>query len=159
VFAMTKVAFAYAVRLISKNKNKTLSYDLCVIFVKLKKKTDRNTLLPETTTTATTTKSPYPSCLAHYWSIENESVNDLVGGKHASSASPQFITDRNGMANGAILINSSSSIWQLPEHNYFQGDTTITMWVKKNACLNQAYSNKIISVNLIKLNYTLHYSL
>jgi hypothetical protein len=56
---------------------------------------------------------------------------DLVTASQATSlGSPQFVPDRNGVANSAILVNSSSSAWQLPVDTYFQGDTTVTLWVK-----------------------------
>jgi hypothetical protein len=58
-------------------------------------------------------------------------VTDTITGKQATSlGSPQFVPDRNGLANGAILVNSTASSWQLPVDTYFQGDTTVTLWVK-----------------------------
>jgi hypothetical protein len=49
------------------------------------------------------------------------------------------VADRNGVLNGAILVNSSSSAWQLPVDTYFQSDSTITLWVKKQACQDGIY--------------------
>jgi hypothetical protein len=82
-----------------------------------------------------TTKPVVTLCLAHHWPIGNNAVTDAITGKSATSygGSPQFAADRNGVINGAILVNSSSSAWKLPEDTYFQGDTTLTLWVKKNA--------------------------
>jgi hypothetical protein len=66
----------------------------------------------------------------------NQAVMDLVTASQATSlGSPQFVPDRNGVANSAILVNSSSSAWQLPVDTYFQGDTTVTLWAKRvSAC-------------------------
>jgi hypothetical protein len=75
-------------------------------------------------------------------------VTDTITGKQATSlGSPQFVPDRNGMANGAILINSDSSSWQLPVDAYFQGDTTVTMWVKGNENCSSMLSRSSVFCN------------
>jgi hypothetical protein len=101
--------------------------------------TSTTTSTTTTTTAATSLTSP---CLAHYWPIDNKTVLDVITGQFSTSkGSPQFVTDRNGLASGAILLNSSSSAWQLPVDTYFQGDTTITMWVKKITCQTSSLGN------------------
>jgi hypothetical protein len=65
----------------------------------------------------------------------------VITGENATSSSPQFVTDRSGVAKGAIQVNSSASAWQLPPGRYFQGDTTVTMWVKKIECGHRAYDH------------------
>jgi hypothetical protein len=95
-------------------------------------------------TSTTTSPTGGAKCVGHYWPIGNQMVTDIVTGKQATSlGSPQFVTDRNGSANGAILVNSTSSAWQLPVDTYFQGDTTVTLWVKANAayCSDSAFGN------------------
>jgi hypothetical protein len=59
-------------------------------------------------------------------------VIGLVG--TASAGSPQFTPDRFGNANDAILVNSSTSYWILPDGVYFHGDYTITAWVENLGC-------------------------
>jgi hypothetical protein len=60
---------------------------------------------------------------------------DLVGlVKTTSRGSPQFTADRFGNANDAILVNSSTSWWRLPDGVYLYGDYTITAWVKNLGC-------------------------
>jgi hypothetical protein len=66
--------------------------------------------------------------------VNNNSVEDLISGKQGNSDSPQFFTDRFGTVNGSIYVNSIATVWKLPAGAYFQGDTTLTMWVKKMAC-------------------------
>jgi hypothetical protein len=95
------------------------------------------TISTSTTTTSTaTTNQIKTTCSGHYWPIANQTVTDVITGLNATSlGSPQFVTDRNGVANGAIWVNGTmATAWQLPVDTYFQGDTTITMWVKKIAC-------------------------
>jgi hypothetical protein len=61
----------------------------------------------------------------------------------AGQQSAYFDTeDRNGVvANGATRINGSSG-WKLPPvATYFQGDTTLTLWVKKLVCQTSYYCN------------------
>jgi hypothetical protein len=55
----------------------------------------------------------------------------VITGFKATSLWPHFVTDRNGIENGATEINSTYNIWKLPVDTYFQGDTTVTMWVKR----------------------------
>jgi hypothetical protein len=82
------------------------------------------------------------SCVGNYWPIGNGAVTDLVGGKSANSTSPVFVTDRFGIANGAIRVNNSFTAWKLPSAPYVQGATTITLWVLKNKCIPWApYGN------------------
>jgi hypothetical protein len=76
----------------------------------------------------------FPSCAGNYWPIENGAVADLIKGQDAVSTLPFFVADRFGVVNGAIRVNSTATRWQLPAGTYYQGDTTITMWVKKNTC-------------------------
>jgi hypothetical protein len=101
------------------------------------------------TTTSTSTKSTtttVQSCAGHYWPIANQSVTDVITGLNATSlGSPQFVTDRNGVANGAIWVNSIATAWQLPVDTYYQGDTTVTMWLKKVACQFGVYGNITLS--------------
>jgi hypothetical protein len=90
------------------------------------------------TTTTTPTRT---TCLGHYWPIGNQSVTDTITGKQATSLGlPQFFSDRNGLADGAILVNSTFSAWQLPVDTYVQGDTTVTLWVKGNEKCSSFYS-------------------
>jgi hypothetical protein len=83
------------------------------------------------------------ACLGHYWPIGNQSVTDTVTGKSATSnGSPRFISDRNGVADGALWVNgSAATAWQLPTDTYFQGDTTVTMWLKKSLCQSGSYGD------------------
>jgi hypothetical protein len=77
----------------------------------------------------------YPSCAGNYWPIGSGEVTDMIGGQSASSQSPLFVADRFGAVNGAIRVNSAATSWQLPVDIYYQGDTTITMWVYKKSCV------------------------
>jgi hypothetical protein len=77
---------------------------------------------------------PDTSCVGHYWPIAHKTVTDTIGGKSAKSEKPQFVMDRFGVANEAISVNSSASSWILPTGNFFQCNTTLTMWVKKIQC-------------------------
>jgi hypothetical protein len=95
-----------------------------------------------TTTTLSSTTTAPSSCAGHYWPIGNNAVTDTITGLSATSlGSPQFVTDRNGVANGAIWVNSLTTAWQLPVDTYYQGDTTVTMWLKKMACQEGNYGN------------------
>jgi hypothetical protein len=101
------------------------------------KRTTTTTTIQTTTTTVTTRSTTtvlYPSCITHYWPIQDDDARDVIGGKNAYSYSPQFAEDRMGFENGSILINSRLSGWQLPDGVYFQGDTTLTLWVNKVEC-------------------------
>jgi hypothetical protein len=60
-------------------------------------------------------------------------VQDTITGQFAASDSPSFVADRFGVANAAILI-SGTGTWTLPQGSYYQGDTTVTMWVNKLTC-------------------------
>jgi hypothetical protein len=117
---------------------------------------------------AQTTAPTTTSCLGHYWPIANRTVIDTITGQLATSkGSPKFVADRNGQANGAIWVNGSlATAWQLPAGIYIQGDTTVTMWVKKIACqygcygmilmgLPQIQIKKVANPNKKKLNYFL----
>jgi hypothetical protein len=96
--------------------------------------------------TDSTKKSVFAACGGHYWPVENNAMSDVIGGKNAVSLKPQFVEDRFGLKNQAILINSSESAWQLPSGRYFQGDTTLTMWIKKNECKIGNYGIVILLV-------------
>jgi hypothetical protein len=64
--------------------------------------------------TSTTTASTTVKCLGHYWPIGNQTVKDTITGQQATSlGSPQFVADRNGLADGAILVNSTCQSWHL----------------------------------------------
>jgi hypothetical protein len=119
--------------------------------------TSCTTLTTTTTATSTTTSTSFTStstatttsnsatlsgCVGHYWPIGNRAVTDLITGRNGTSQTPQFVADRNGVANGAIWVNGSvETTWQLPADTYFQGDTTMTMWVKKIACISGSFGN------------------
>jgi hypothetical protein len=98
------------------------------------------------TSTRTTTVPTSTKCVGHYWPIENQKVTDTITGKQATSlGSPQFAPDRNGIAYGAILINSTSSVWQLPADNYFQGDTSVSMWINnKKPCTDSVTPSSVL---------------
>jgi hypothetical protein len=70
---------------------------------------------------------------------------DTITGMQSVSGSPTFVADRFGVANGAVLVNSVATAWQLPAAVYVQGDVTITMWVNKQGCPSPAgtYGNKL----------------
>jgi hypothetical protein len=87
-----------------------------------------------TSTSSSITNPVVDSCMGNYWPIESGTVTDKITGQSATSLSPQFVADRFGLANGAILVKSVDNAWTLPVGRYYQGDTTITMWVKKLAC-------------------------
>jgi hypothetical protein len=72
--------------------------------------------------------------VSHYWPIGDNTVTDTITGKTAASKSPQFSLDRYDVLNGAAWVDSDDSAWQLPAGAYFNGDTTVTMWVKKIKC-------------------------
>jgi hypothetical protein len=66
--------------------------------------------------------------------VENTVVLDVITNKTATSSYPMFMNDRFGIKNGALSIVSEGTAWSLPEDTYIQGDTTVTMWVRKNRC-------------------------
>jgi hypothetical protein len=69
--------------------------------------------------------------------VTNKTVNDKIAGKNAVTISnSKFAKDRFGVANGALLANST---WQLPAGIYFHGDFTFTAWLKKNECTDNKY--------------------
>jgi hypothetical protein len=87
------------------------------------------------TSTITTISPTTTKCVGHYWPIGDQMVTDKITGKQATSlGSPKFVPDRNGLANQAILVDDYFSSWQLPEDTYFQGDTSVSMWVKRTYC-------------------------
>jgi hypothetical protein len=93
-----------------------------------------------TKSTQTTTTSSYSSsvaCAGHYWPIGKNAVTDVITGKNATSASPLFATDRFGVSNGAIQVNSGANAWRLPNDTYFTGDFTMTMWLYKKISCSQ----------------------
>jgi hypothetical protein len=73
-------------------------------------------------------------CVGNYWPVTNGAVSDTVGGMNATCSLPRFTTDRFGVANEAITVMSSADSWRLPFGRYYQGDTTMTMWVNKLQC-------------------------
>jgi hypothetical protein len=75
-------------------------------------------------------------CVGNYWPVTNDRVIDIVGGMNATCSSPTLASDRFGVANEAITVTGQSTAWNLPVGHYFQGDTTMTMWVNKVACSN-----------------------
>jgi hypothetical protein len=103
-----------------------------------KSMTISTTVSPQITTSSSTTEdftSTNPnSCVGNYWPVRNNAVEDMIGGKSAYSPQPQFATDRFGALNGSVLVNSEISALVLPDGFYIQGDTTVTMWVKKIIC-------------------------
>jgi hypothetical protein len=108
--------------------------------------TDTFTTLSESnsiTTTILAAKTTTPhlnlSCVSNYWPVKDNAVTDLIEGRNAKSDSPQFVKDRFGLANGAIFVNSLKTAWQIPTGRYFQGDSTLTMWVKKQTCITGNY--------------------
>jgi hypothetical protein len=73
--------------------------------------------------------------LVNYWPVKSGVMADLVGNVSTTSAgSPQFTADRFGNANDAILVNSGTSVRNLPDGVYLFGDYTITAWVRNLAC-------------------------
>jgi hypothetical protein len=83
-------------------------------------------------------------------------VTDIVTAKQATSlGSPQFVPDRNGVVNSAILVNSTFSAWQLPVDTYFQGDTTVTLWVKTMSVCLSSSSNYAALGNFYSVLYFL----
>jgi hypothetical protein len=103
--------------------------------------TSTSTTTSTPTTSTTTPSSKVSPCLTHYWPI-GKTVTDVITGQSATSKSPLFAADRNGITSAALWVNGSEATsWQLPVDTYFQGDTTVTMWVKKIACQPGRYSN------------------
>jgi hypothetical protein len=71
----------------------------------------------------------------HYWPVENKAVDDVVGNYSAQgNGLPEFAQDRFGVADGALKVHNTKSAWRLPPGNYFKGETTLTMWIKKIIC-------------------------
>jgi hypothetical protein len=128
--------------------NKALSLDqikLDMVAVGIQTSTSEICETITTSTAATrvsgfsTTGSADLPCVGNYWPIGNQSVTDVITGQGATSDSPLFVTDRFGVTDGAIQVNSNANSWQLPAGKYFQGDTTVTLWVKKFECSYNPY--------------------
>ncbi len=98
-----------------------------------------STSIITTTTSTTTTQGNVGTTygLVHYWPVKSGAMADVVGLVNTTSkGSPQFTSDRLGNANDAILVNSGTSAWTLPDGDYlfytgpyiltnFQIDTTL----------------------------------
>jgi hypothetical protein len=111
------------------------------------------TVSPFTTTTSASACASSASvpCLVHYWPIRKQSVTDTITCKNATSSNPLFAKDRFGVANEAIWVNSSAANgWHLPQSKYFQGDTTVTMWVKKITCRYGYYRTDFLLISYKK---------
>jgi hypothetical protein len=110
----------------------------------------------KTTTPSTSTCSPSPAaCLAHYWPIANSSVTDTITCKNATSVSPRFASDRFGVANQAIWVNSAATAWSLPADFYYQGDTTTTMWVMKVDFQGTPHCNNNIYGSILLFSFSM----
>ena len=66
--------------------------------------------------------------LINYWSMDN-SVNDSVSKAHMFNGSNfEFVKDRFGNPNSAIRF--SDGYYQVPQGVYFNGDFSISVWIK-----------------------------
>jgi hypothetical protein len=66
--------------------------------------------------------------LINYWPLDNH-VNDTVGGAHMYNGyNFEFVSDRFGDPNSAIRF--TEGYYQIPPGVYFNGDYTISVWIK-----------------------------
>lgn len=77
--------------------------------------------------------------LTHYWPL-NGNLNDIIGGSHYYNlVSGSFVNDRLNSPLSALNINYGTA--QAPSDIYFDGDFTVSLWVK----LTQAQAKPLIT--------------
>ena len=94
----------------------------------LSKRSTKNSLLSNSR--ANTVQESVNENLIHYWPFRGD-LNDVVSGAHlAEGQNVSFVQDRNNNANSALSLNDG--FVQAPPGVYFNGDFTISAWVRVN---------------------------
>ena len=103
--------------------------------------TSTNRPVPTTTKPPISSQTRYTNGLINYWPIDNH-VNDTVSKANMyNGINVDFVQDRFGNPNSAIRFSSGS--YEMKPGFYFNGDFTISLWVK---LLNpNTYDSRIIS--------------
>jgi hypothetical protein len=100
------------------------------------------------------------SGLINYWPVKAGVMTDLAGNVSTTSSSPQFTTNRFGNPNDAILVNSASSAWDIPNGVYFYGDFSVTAWVNNIQCgANNILCELFICIYMYEFYHNLYYKL